>query len=42
MPSIDTFKTRRELTVGDKTYVYYSLAAAEEAGIGEVRACPAP
>ena len=34
MPSIDSLKTRRELAVGDKTYVYYSLRAAEEA-VGE-------
>ncbi|MFN7304472.1 MAG: hypothetical protein ACK5SU_07335, partial [Phenylobacterium sp.] len=27
MASIDSLKTRRELTVGDKTYVYYSLPA---------------
>ena len=31
MPSIDSLKTRRELTVGDQTYVYYSRPAAEEA-----------
>jgi aconitate hydratase len=33
MPSIDSFNTRRDLRVGDKTYAYYSLAAAEEAGL---------
>ena len=31
MASIDSLKTRRELVVGDKTYAYYSLRAAEEA-----------
>jgi len=40
MPSIDTFNTRRELTAGDRTYAYYSLAAAEEAGLGEVSRLP--
>jgi aconitate hydratase len=40
MPSNDTFNTRRELTVGDKTYVYYSLQAAEEAGVGEMARLP--
>jgi aconitate hydratase len=40
MPSNDTFNTRRELTVGDKTYAYYSLAAAEEAGVGEMARLP--
>jgi aconitate hydratase len=40
MPSNDTFNTRRELTVGDKTYAYYSLAAAEEAGVGEMGRLP--
>ena len=28
MASVDTFKARRLLTVGSKTYAYYSLAAA--------------
>jgi aconitate hydratase len=40
MPSVDTFNTRRELTVGNKTYVYYSLPAAEEAGLGEMARLP--
>ena len=33
MASNDSLKARRELTVGDKSYVYYSLRAAEEAGL---------
>jgi len=41
MASIDSLKTRRELTVGDKTYVYYSLPAAEEAGLAGVARLPA-
>ena len=41
MPSIDSLKTRRELTVGDKTYVYYSLPAAEEAGLAHASRLPA-
>src|SRR6187549_3510207 len=40
MPSIDSLKARRELTVGDKTYVYYSLPAAEEAGLSGVSRLP--
>ncbi len=40
MPSVDTFNTRRELAVGDKTYVYYSLPAAEEAGLGQMARLP--
>ncbi len=40
MPSIDSLKARRELTVGDKTYVYYSLRAAEEAGLSGVSRLP--
>jgi aconitate hydratase len=41
MASIDTLKTRRELKVGDKTYFYYSLPAAEEAGLAGVSRLPA-
>src|SRR4051794_24540653 len=40
MPSIDSLNTRRELAVGDKTYVYYSLAAAEEAGLSGIARLP--
>src|SRR3954453_3031063 len=40
MPSVDSLKARRELTVGDKTYAYYSLRAAEEAGLSGVSQLP--
>jgi len=40
MPSHDSLKTRRDLTVGDKTYAYYSLPAAEEAGLTGVSRLP--
>ena len=40
MPSNDSLKTRRDLVVGDKTYAYYSLAAAEEAGLSGVSRLP--
>ena len=36
----DSLKTRRTLKVGDKTYDYFSLAAAAEAGLGEVARLP--
>jgi len=41
MASIDSLQTRRELVVGDKTYVYYSLRAAEDAGLSGVSRLPA-
>ena len=40
MASIDSLKTRRELTVGKQTYAYYSLRAAEEAGLSGVSRLP--
>jgi aconitate hydratase len=40
MASVDSLKTRRELAVGDKTYAYYSLRAAEEAGLSGVSRLP--
>ena len=40
MASIDSLKTRRELVVGDNTYAYYSLAAAEEAGLTGISRLP--
>jgi aconitate hydratase len=40
MPSIDSLKTHRQLTVGDKTYGYYSLPAAEEAGLTGISRLP--
>jgi len=40
MPSIDSLQTRKDLTVGDKTYQYYSLPAAEAAGLKDVSRLP--
>jgi aconitate hydratase len=40
MPSNDSLHTRRDLVVGEKTYAYYSLAAAEEAGLSGVSRLP--
>ena len=40
MASDNSFDTRRELTVGDKTYTYYSLKAAEEGGLSGVSRLP--
>jgi len=40
MASNDSLKTRRELDVGGKTYAYYSLAAAEEAGLTGISRLP--
>jgi aconitate hydratase len=41
MASLDSLHTRRELTVGKKKYHYYSLRAAEEAGLAGIRNLPA-
>jgi aconitate hydratase len=40
MPSIDSLQTRKDLTVGSKTYQYYSLPAAEAAGLNGVSRLP--
>ncbi|MBU1526835.1 MAG: aconitate hydratase AcnA [Alphaproteobacteria bacterium] len=40
MPSVDSLKTRRDLTVGRKKYAYYSLPAAEEAGLTGIGRLP--
>jgi aconitate hydratase len=40
MPSIDSLKTRRDLSVGRKKYAYYSLKAAEEAGLTGISQLP--
>jgi aconitate hydratase len=37
----DTAKTRKTLKVGDLSYAYYSIAAAEEAGLGDFSKLPA-
>ena len=41
MASLDSLKTRRELNVGEKTYDYYSLRAAEDAGLAGISRLPA-
>ncbi len=40
MPSLDSFKSRKTLTVGAKTYAYYSLEAAAQNGLGDVSRLP--
>jgi len=37
---LDSLKTRRSLKVGARTYDYYSLAAAEKAGLGDLSRLP--
>jgi aconitate hydratase len=37
----DSAKTRKTLTVGDQTVAYYSITAAEEAGLGDFSRLPA-
>ncbi|MEM8792626.1 MAG: aconitate hydratase AcnA [Pseudomonadota bacterium] len=37
----DTAQTRREITIGGKTYAYYSIPAAETAGLGKFSKLPA-
>jgi aconitate hydratase len=36
----DTLKTRRTLKVGNKSYAYYSIKAAEKAGLGDLTRLP--
>jgi len=38
--ALDSLKTRRSLKVGSRTYEYYSIAAAEKAGLGDVSRLP--
>src|ERR671939_1825783 len=40
MPSLDSFQCRKTLKVGSKTYVYYSLPAAEKAGLKGISRLP--
>jgi len=40
MPSLDSLNTRRQLNVGETTYAYHSLAAAEEAGLSGISRLP--
>ena len=37
----DTAKTRRMLQAGGRTYAYYSIPAAEAAGLGDFSRLPA-
>jgi len=37
----DSAKTRREISTADHTIAYYSIEAAEAAGLGEFSALPA-
>ena len=38
--SLDSFKCRKKLKVGNKTYIYYSLKAAEKNGLKGVSKLP--
>jgi aconitate hydratase len=40
MPSLDSLHSRRDLKVGRKKYAYYSLRAAEEAGLSGIHNLP--
>ncbi len=40
MASLDSFKCRKKLTVGSKTYHYFSLAAAEKNGLAGISRLP--
>src|SRR5258705_3605402 len=40
MTSLDSFKSRKTLKVGGKTYVYYSLPAAEKNGLKGISRLP--
>jgi aconitate hydratase len=40
VPSLDSFKAKRTLTVGDAQYDYYSLAAAEKNGLDGISRLP--
>ncbi|MEP1145203.1 MAG: aconitate hydratase AcnA [Henriciella sp.] len=41
MPSLDSFKARKTLSVNGKDYTYYSLNAAAENGLGDISKLPA-
>src|ERR1700731_2929393 len=40
MTSLDSFKCQKTLKVGGKTYVYYSLPAAEKNGLNGISSLP--
>ena len=39
--SLDSFQSKAELTLGDKTYTYFDLKAAEANGLGDISRLPA-
>ncbi|MEM6411213.1 MAG: aconitate hydratase AcnA [Pseudomonadota bacterium] len=41
MTSLDSFKSKSTLKVGDRTYTYYSLEKAAENGLGDISRLPA-
>ena len=41
MASLDSFKSKTSLTVGGKTYTYFSLSEAAKNGLGDVASLPA-
>ncbi len=41
MPSLDSFKSKRTLSAGGKTYTYYSLPDAAKNGLGDIARLPA-
>ena len=40
MASLDSFKSRKKLTVGAKTYEYFSLKSAEKHGLAGISQLP--
>jgi aconitate hydratase len=40
MASLDSFKSRKKLQVGSKTYIYYSLPDAEKNGLAGISQLP--
>jgi aconitate hydratase len=40
MPSLDSFKSRRKIKIGSKTFVYFSLKAAEKNGLKGISKLP--
>ena len=40
MASLDSFKARKTLTAGGKTYTYYSLPDAEKNGLAGISKLP--
>ena len=40
MPGLDSFKARRKLSVGNKSYTYFSLKAAEKNGLAGISRLP--